>query len=249
MLGVSPVSTNTGASQNQEHESQQDQKSNSIAPSIESLPKRQVSLRVLHPNAPIPGRWWGSQNHEKCSKRWSNHAKENQIPFSMRHGSLTHVNEESSMDEYFETKDTLERISLTDHFLEYNPMSAALEDFDPEVKPHMTEPLLPDGSPLNLFAIRQYCGETNVYSATPLARVWEFNTEADEHEYSILNILADEFENIDEKQGELKRSLWSQFKKLTIGLSEEEYNEQYPWAKYCIRNLLVSEEMSPDQDS
>ncbi|OBA24545.1 hypothetical protein METBIDRAFT_30782 [Metschnikowia bicuspidata var. bicuspidata NRRL YB-4993] len=244
MFDVSPVSSNLGASQNPKPDFRQDQSSGSIAPSVESLRKKNTSLRVLHPNTPLPGRWWGSQLQEKNPSGSSRIPKEKKNPFAIKNASLTHLDDESSMDEFFETVNELSLLQQADRFSEYSPLSSALEDFDPEIRPHMTEPLLPDGSPLNFSAIKLCRGETNIYSATPLARVWEFNSDTDKHEYSILNILADEFENLDEDASEPKQSLWSQFRKLTVGLNEDEYNECYPWAKYCIKSLLDGEEDS-----
>lgn len=246
MFDLSPVSSSMGASQNQNQDFRQDQSSGSIAPSLDSLTKKSPLLRVLHPNAPIPGRWWGTQLYERNTPSWPKNTKDKKAPFAIANMSLAHLDEESSMDEFFETTDKFVR--PPENFTDYSPLSSALEDFDPDIKPHMTEPLLPDGSPLNFSPIKQHRGETNIFSATPLARVWEFNSGTDKHEYSILNILADEFENLDEEKEEPKQGFWSQFRKFTVGLSEDEYDHHYPWAKYSIRNLLENEGSNSDSE-
>ncbi|GEQ66434.1 hypothetical protein JCM33374_g97 [Metschnikowia sp. JCM 33374] len=248
MFDLSPVSSSIAATQNQNQDFRHELSSGSLDQSLEP-PKPKISnFRVLHPNTSIPGRWWGFQSHEENSSGRNKQLKEKKIPFAHLNPSSTHLEEESSVDEFFETSDNFVRLSRADHFTAYNPLSSALEDFDPEIKPHMTEPLLPDGSPLDFSPIEQYRGETNIFSTTPLARVWEFNSVTDKHEYSILNILADEFESLDE-DNDSKPGWWSQFRKLTVGLSEDEYDSHYPWAKYCIRSLSDGENEDSDATS
>ncbi|KAM9918064.1 hypothetical protein OXX59_008918 [Metschnikowia pulcherrima] len=238
MFNFSPNNSAMNSSQDQNNNHEHGRVPNSVEPYWEPHKSKNTNLRVLHPNSSVPGRWLGAHPNEK--KFVGRPIRDQAAPVSSRNLNQSHIEDESSLDEFFETTDKFSQFSQSRHYTEYNPLSSKLEAFDPHIKPHMTEPLLPDGSPLDFSGIRQYRGETNIYSTTPLARVWEFSSSTDKHEYSILNILADEFENLDTVQNEPKQGLWSSIKKYTVGLSEDEYDEQYPWAKYCNRSLSES---------
>ena len=114
--------------------------------------------------------------------------------------------------------------------------SADLVDGMDEVAvPLMQCPLAPINTPLDFSVLEAQRGLTNIYSATPLARVWEFNTKPQQEECTILNILADEFESRRLQSREAEPSFWATLKHFTVGTSPDEFDRMYPWAKYSIR--------------
>lgn len=151
--------------------------------------------------------------------------------------------DDSSGDEFFEAEDgwSNEAIaspgvySLLDSGSSvFNVSSLPEEDF--EVRPQMTCPLAPNNTKLDFSLILSQRGLTNIYTATPLARVWEFNTSPKEEECSILNILADEFEKRRYRSPPRKTSIWKTMKHFTFGATADEFDTMYPWAKYSMKN-------------
>lgn len=96
-----------------------------------------------------------------------------------------------------------------------------------DITPHMSQPLPDDSTPLDFSPILDEIGKVNANTAAPLAGLWM--QLPDENERALFNILAQEFDNSGQKQ---KPSFWSTAKMLSVGLSEEEYHEHYPWAKF-----------------
>lgn len=96
-----------------------------------------------------------------------------------------------------------------------------------DITPHMSHPLPDDSTPLDFSPILDEIGKVNADTAAPLAGLWM--QLPDENERALINILAQEFDNSGQKQ---KSSFWSTAKRLSVGLSEEEYHEHYPWAKF-----------------
>lgn len=185
---------------------------------------------VTSPNKTLPGNWWESFSHNNKDASTEN-----------RH-NVGIGQEDNSIDEFFETNDQFTSI----HHQQNRPLSptkvvidaltsATLDDFDPRVEPHMTEPLLPDDSPLDFSCLMPQKGKTNINTASPLARAWEFNTKIDIDECSLLNIFADEFENLNCGELQQKLNFWDTLKRYTRGISDDEYDGENPWAKYCTR--------------
>lgn len=105
--------------------------------------------------------------------------------------------------------------------------------------PLMSAPLLDDDAELDLSELRKLQTEKRWRAAAPFASV--FDPVQDSYERSLLNFLEDEVDRLDTEPPE--QSLWSLLKELSIGLSEKEYYEKYPWAKHVVRSRGNEEEL------
>lgn len=201
--------------------------------------RRSLTPLNVHPNAFVPGRWM----EPACSVLSEETGVElHNLDHESKMDSESNC-DDSSTDKFYEASEghtyppsarysiPVMSAALKD---DVHPLSAALDDYIPHVKPHMTRALLPNDAPLDFSCLEDQKGKTNVHSATPLARVWEFNSKTDIYECSLLNILADEFENIQSKKQTSEPNLWELIKTYTVGLSDDEFDEWYPWAKYSI---------------
>lgn len=162
---------------------------------------------------------------------------------NLLHPEQNSTDGESSGDEFFDSEEVFklhERVSSASicSLLDSGASvfdGKSLEDFDYTTKPHMTRPLVANNVKLDFSLIENQRGLTNIHSATPLARVLEFTTSTNAEEFTLLNILADEFESRLFESPKRQPSLWKNIKHFTWGASDDEFDEMYPWAKYSIK--------------
>lgn len=160
----------------------------------------------------------------------------------LRMDSSSKDTEDSSEEEFFEAEtnfsvhEASKDVSLKSFVdcCESVYSNYATNDFSYEVVPQIRVPLAPYNAKLDFSPIELQRGLTNIYTATPLARVSEFNCSPNFEECSILSILEDEFERSQHKEPEKKLSIWKTMKYLTVGANADEFDRMYPWAKYSI---------------
>lgn len=152
----------------------------------------------------------------------------------------------SSYEEFFEAEEEFYAPEVTESFksFKHHPFfdcdgsvysTYGGNEMSYEVVPQMRVPLAPNNARLDFSSIEMQRGLTNIYTATPLARVTEFNCRPNLEECSILNIWEDEFERCYFKEPEQKLTVWKRLKCLTIGANADEFDRMYPWAKYSIK--------------
>lgn len=98
------------------------------------------------------------------------------------------------------------------------------------VEPHMSQPLLPDGSPLDLSPLRHQKWKTNVSNSFPFAGNSGFQNYDNNDECSLMHIMNHEVELLDAEEN--GRSLWGSLKAIAFGLNAQEYEEEFPWDKF-----------------
>lgn len=99
----------------------------------------------------------------------------------------------------------------------------------------MLGPLLDDSAELDFSILKDERSKVNTYAAAPFAQV--YNPVNDGYESSLMNLLKEEIDNLDAADVAPKRSFWGTLKELSFGLTDDEYNKKYPWAKYAVRGL------------
>lgn len=110
-------------------------------------------------------------------------------------------------------------------------------------RPQMTCHLPSNSIRLDFSALECQRGDVNIYSSSPLARVQEFHYNNETEESQLLNILADEFESLEVVAPSPKKNLWKIVKQFTVGVSPDEFDDLYPWAKYSVEEKSL---MLPD---
>lgn len=150
--------------------------------------------------------------------------------------------ERSTLEEFYEAEEELPALEVTEcvsakSFIDYNGSVStySADDMNYQVVPHMRVPLAPNNTRLDFSQIELQRGLTNVFTATPLARVPEFHCSPNVEETSVLNILVDEIERYQHKEPEQKFTAWKKFKCFTVGANADDFDKLYPWAKYSIK--------------
>lgn len=158
--------------------------------------------------------------------------------FDENHFYCAHAN--SSEEEFFEANEEIpsDQGSITSNMLSILDLGANVyhadlwRDIDEKIKPHMTRPLAPGVTTLDFSLLEKQRGLTNVFTATPLARVREFHTKPQVEECTLLNILADEFDIQQFGSPKKSASVWKTLKHLTLGVNADDFDQMFPWAKY-----------------
>lgn len=151
----------------------------------------------------------------------------------------------SSEQEFFEAQDVspIDYAMSSSNILSILDLGAVCEadlwkDMDKTIKPHMTRPLAPRNYVLDFSPLEKERGLTNVYTATPLARVREFHSKPQPEECTLLNILADEFDDQQSESPKTSTSVWKTIKHFTLGVNEDDFDKMFPWAKYAEQSPM-----------
>lgn len=166
--------------------------------------------KPIHPNAYVPGKWASLKNGILATR----------LPKIAGANTAMEVSLSDENDEFFEATDA--------NFVPHGDNSKAYG-----AEPHMLEPLVPDGTPLDLSPLKHQKWSSGALSAFPFAGANHLHICDESDECSLLHILNHEVEQLDAEDP--SRSLWGSLRAIAFGLNDQEYEQEFPWAKYVQR--------------